>query len=145
MTECGIPGAPGSIAINQTLFSLAPRDGAARPVKRTPGTSKVGASADEMRADLEANGPGDLHRSFGYVERISDPSDGRVRRVRLTPRGHEALGRARAFHTRFEAELAARIGAEQAATVRAVLTDLAAVDASGATASRNPADVMLAV
>ena len=78
----------------------------------------------------------DEMQAAGYVQRVSDPSDGRVRRVRLTPRGREALGRARAFHARFERELAARIGAEPAATVRAVLTDLAAVDASGATASR---------
>jgi DNA-binding MarR family transcriptional regulator len=77
---------------------------------------------DELQAD-------------GYVRRVSDPSDGRVRRVQLTERGREALGRARAFHARFEAGLAERMGPSAAGTIRSALTELAHVDESGATAS----------
>jgi DNA-binding MarR family transcriptional regulator len=61
----------------------------------------------------------------GYVRRVSDPADGRVRRVQLTDRGREAIARSRAFHARFEAELAERLGARRAATFRAVLGEIA--------------------
>jgi DNA-binding MarR family transcriptional regulator len=65
-------------------------------------------------------------QAAGYVRRVADASDGRVRRVQLTDRGREALAHARAFHRRYEAALSERIGAREAATVRAVLEGLAA-------------------
>lgn len=55
--------------------------------------------------------------------------------MQLTERGRAALASARAFHARFEAELAQRIGPREAAAFRSVLTQLARVDVSGATAS----------
>jgi DNA-binding MarR family transcriptional regulator len=74
-------------------------------------------------------------QAHGYVRRVGDPADGRVRRVQLTERGRTALTRARAFHARFEAELAQRIGPREAAAFSSVLTPPARVDESGATAS----------
>jgi DNA-binding MarR family transcriptional regulator len=41
----------------------------------------------------------------GYVERHGDPADRRVKRLRLSPRGREALKAAHAFHRRFERRL----------------------------------------
>ena len=77
----------------------------------------------------------DEMQGAGYVQRVSDPSDGRVRRVRLTPRGREALGRARAFHAHFEGEWPRASARSRRHGARGA-PDLAAVDASGATASR---------
>jgi DNA-binding MarR family transcriptional regulator len=41
----------------------------------------------------------------GYVERRPDASDRRVKRLRLSARGRDALRAARAFHRRFERRL----------------------------------------
>lgn len=41
----------------------------------------------------------------GYVERLPDRSDRRVKRLRLSRRGRAALRAARAFHSRFERRL----------------------------------------
>jgi DNA-binding MarR family transcriptional regulator len=62
----------------------------------------------------------DLERC-SYVERVDDPSDGRAKLLRLSRRGRAALAAARKFHAKFEAELATRVGARTAATVRRVL------------------------
>jgi DNA-binding MarR family transcriptional regulator len=60
----------------------------------------------------------------GYVERRPDPHDRRVKRLRLAPRGRKALRAARAFHARYEAELARRLGAAEVAALRATLERL---------------------
>jgi DNA-binding MarR family transcriptional regulator len=70
----------------------------------------------------------------GYVRRIADRADGRVRRIQLTPRGRRALASAREFHRTYETDLARRIGAEAEASFRAVLLELVGADASGAVA-----------
>jgi DNA-binding MarR family transcriptional regulator len=57
----------------------------------------------------------------GYVERLDDPSDARARRVSLTKKGRAALAAARAFHGRFERELARDLGTKVAAATRAAL------------------------
>jgi DNA-binding MarR family transcriptional regulator len=59
-----------------------------------------------------------------YLERVPDPEDGRTKRLGLTKRGRAALHAARAFHARFEADLARQGGARQAATLREALTGL---------------------
>lgn len=59
-----------------------------------------------------------------YLERSPDPEDGRTKRLRLTKRGRAALTAARAFHAKFESDLARHGGARQAASLRAALTDL---------------------
>jgi DNA-binding MarR family transcriptional regulator len=59
-----------------------------------------------------------------YLERSPDPSDGRAKRLRLTKRGRAALAAARAFHARFEADLARRMGTRPTAALRSALTHL---------------------
>src|SRR5919112_2208243 len=49
----------------------------------------------------------------GYVERVPDPSDGRARLVRMTPRAEAALPIARAEEDRIEAEWQDHLGAER--------------------------------
>ena len=60
----------------------------------------------------------------GYVERVSDPSDGRARLVRMTPRAEAALPIARAEEDRIEAEWRAHLGAGRMAQLRQALTAL---------------------
>ena len=60
----------------------------------------------------------------GYVERVPDPSDGRARLVRMTPRAEAALPMARAEEDRIEAEWRAHLGAERMDQLREALTAL---------------------
>ena len=60
----------------------------------------------------------------GYVERVLDPSDGRARLVRMTPRAEAALPIARAEEDRIEAEWRAHLGAERMDQLRQALTAL---------------------
>lgn len=61
---------------------------------------------------------------LGYTERVPDPGDARVRLVRLTPRGREAVAAARRARAALEERLTRRCGAESLAAGRAVLADL---------------------
>ena len=83
----------------------------------------------ELAARLEVTSPGALKivddmEEHGYLERVADAVDGRAKRLHLTKRGHAALLAARALHRRFEAKLAGRVGARQAATCRKVLEEI---------------------
>jgi DNA-binding MarR family transcriptional regulator len=60
----------------------------------------------------------------GYVERVPDPTDGRARLVRMTPRAQAALPIARAEEDRIEAEWRAHLGAERMDQLRQALTAL---------------------
>lgn len=60
----------------------------------------------------------------GYVVRVPDPSDGRARLVRLTPRAEAALPVARAEEARIEAEWAAHLGTRRMRQLREALTSL---------------------
>ncbi len=60
----------------------------------------------------------------GYVERVPDPTDGRARLVRLTPRAQAALPVARAEEARIEAEWEAHLGPERMRQLRQALTAL---------------------
>jgi DNA-binding MarR family transcriptional regulator len=60
----------------------------------------------------------------GYVQRVPDPSDGRARLVRMTPRAEEALPVARAEEDRIEAEWRAHLGPELMDQLRVALTAL---------------------
>lgn len=62
----------------------------------------------------------------GYVERLDDPADRRVRRLLLSTRGRGALREARRFHASAERQLAEALGAERVADARAVLEAVAA-------------------
>src|SRR3954464_740355 len=62
----------------------------------------------------------------GYVERVPDPSDGRARLVRMTPRAEAAIPRARAEEDRIEQEWRAHLGPQRMQQLRDALTDLRA-------------------
>jgi DNA-binding MarR family transcriptional regulator len=88
----------------------------------------------ELADRLEVTSPAALKtvramEADGYLERLADPADGRVRRVALTDRGRAALAAARAFHARFERELAGEVGPVRVRHTRAALE--AVVDRGG--------------
>jgi DNA-binding MarR family transcriptional regulator len=60
----------------------------------------------------------------GYVERVPDPSDGRAKLVRMTPRAEAALPLARAEEDRIEAEWRAHLGTRRMDQLRDALTAL---------------------
>lgn len=60
----------------------------------------------------------------GYVERVPDPSDGRAKLVRMTPRAEAALPLARAEEQRIEAEWRAHLGTRRMDHLRDALTAL---------------------
>jgi DNA-binding MarR family transcriptional regulator len=60
----------------------------------------------------------------GYVERVADPSDGRARLVRLTPRAQAAIPIARAEEARIEAEWEEHLGSQRMVQLRDALTSL---------------------
>jgi DNA-binding MarR family transcriptional regulator len=66
----------------------------------------------------------DKLESAGYVERVPDPSDGRARLVRMTPRAEAALPIAHAEERRIEAEWRAHLGAARMNHLRQALTSL---------------------
>lgn len=68
---------------------------------------------------------------YGYVERRPDPADKRAKLLHLSARGVELLDTVRAFHAAYENDLIARVGADQVATVRAVLGEIASTTAPG--------------
>jgi DNA-binding MarR family transcriptional regulator len=67
----------------------------------------------------------DAMEARGYVTRVADAHDRRVKRLRLTARGEAALAAARAFHAAYEQRLAGELGPERAAALRAGLEQLA--------------------
>ena len=64
----------------------------------------------------------------GYLERRPDPDDGRARLLRLAPHGKDVLTAARRFHRSYERRLRRMHGAEQVATLRAVLEAIAGAE-----------------
>lgn len=88
-------------------------------------------SLRELAASLQMTSPGALKlvatmTAAGLVERVAEPTDRRLRLVRVTDRGHEAVVVAGRFHAAFERELAARLGADVVGSARTVLEDVAA-------------------
>ncbi|MFC4493474.1 MarR family winged helix-turn-helix transcriptional regulator [Streptomyces ovatisporus] len=83
----------------------------------------------ELAAELEMTQQGasktvaELER-LGYTERAPDPRDARVRRVRLTARGREAVEASRQARAELEERLAARFGEGRLAEHRELLAEL---------------------
>jgi DNA-binding MarR family transcriptional regulator len=71
---------------------------------------------------------------WGYVERIPDPRDGRVRIVRRTERGWAVERTARASIRTLEDEWTQRVGAEHMRQCRAVLEEIVAALEEGSPA-----------
>ena len=65
----------------------------------------------------------DLER-LGYAERVADPLDQRIRRVRLTVAGRAVLSAGRQARLEIEAEVTERVGAHQVEAARAALVAL---------------------
>ncbi|MEV0998086.1 MarR family transcriptional regulator [Nonomuraea sp. NPDC050202] len=72
-------------------------------------------AASKVVAELEG---------LGYVERVPDPRDARIRRVRLTGRGRAAVAAARRARAAQEDRLAERVGRERVEECRALLAEL---------------------
>lgn len=70
---------------------------------------------------------------LGYCERTPDAADARVRRVRLTARGRDAVTAARGARTALEKRLAGRFGERRLADHRELLSRL--LDELGGTAA----------
>jgi DNA-binding MarR family transcriptional regulator len=62
---------------------------------------------------------------LGYVERETDPSDARLKRLRVTARGHDMMTLGATLFTEVRDRWAAQIGAEQLDALEAHLTELA--------------------
>ncbi|WP_331765945.1 MarR family winged helix-turn-helix transcriptional regulator [Embleya sp. NBC_00896] len=58
----------------------------------------------------------------GYVERVPDANDRRVKRLVLTARSRELMAAGHDFHQAFEKALAARLGSAKVAATRETLT-----------------------
>jgi DNA-binding MarR family transcriptional regulator len=67
-----------------------------------------------------------------YVERRPDPTDSRVKRLRLGARGKAALAAARRFHLAFEQELGREMGKDAVCALREMLEAIARRGGDGA-------------
>jgi DNA-binding MarR family transcriptional regulator len=62
--------------------------------------------------------------SRGYVERVPDPTDGRARLVRLTPRGRQAAAAAHVVFSRIEDRWKRTLGAQRYKQLKEMLAEL---------------------
>ena len=72
----------------------------------------------------------------GYIERVPDPADDRLRIIRLTPRGQKVDKEMQVIIERLEKRWAAQIGPRRFAQFRRTLVDLNAMIATGRSGSR---------
>jgi DNA-binding MarR family transcriptional regulator len=95
-----------------------------------PGPLPVGELARRMGVSQQAasKSAGELER-LGYLERVADPADARVRPLALSARGREAVAAGRAARAQVAAELEEALGARRIATLRRALLD--ALEAAG--------------
>ncbi|WP_328408664.1 MarR family winged helix-turn-helix transcriptional regulator [Nocardia sp. NBC_00403] len=111
-------------------------------VLRTLSENALTASQLGERLGITAQGAAKIVDEMvrhGYVERRPDPADKRAKLLCLSDRGRDTLDAVREFHAEYERRLVARVGADQVATVRAVLGEIVgtAVD-SGAERTFRP-------
>ena len=95
-----------------------------------PGPLPVGELARRMGVSQQAASKSAAElETLGYLERTPDPGDARVRRLGLSARGRAAIVAGRAAREAVSGELAAALGAERVAVLRATLID--ALEAAG--------------
>jgi DNA-binding MarR family transcriptional regulator len=95
-----------------------------------PGPLPIGELARRLGVSQQAASKATRElEQLGYLERMPDPADGRVRRIGLTAKGRAAVEAGRAARAAVARELAAALGAERAAALRDEL--VAALAASG--------------
>jgi DNA-binding MarR family transcriptional regulator len=94
------------------------------------GPLPVGELARRMDVSQQAASKvaGELER-LGYLERSSDPDDGRVRRVGLSEQGRRAIEATRSARAEVAAALVAELGERRMATLRRTLLEV--LDAAG--------------
>jgi DNA-binding MarR family transcriptional regulator len=93
-----------------------------------PDGTRLSVLADRARvAKQTATALVDGLEGAGYVERVSDPDDGRARLVRLTARGEQAIPVARAEEQRIEREWEEYLGPRRMAQLRDALERLRAI------------------
>ena len=90
-----------------------------------PDGTRISDLADQAQvAKQTATALIDRLEGAGYVERVADPADARVRLVRIGPRGREAAPIVRAEEAAIEAEWTAHLGRRRMAQLREALTRL---------------------
>lgn len=90
-----------------------------------PDGTRISDLADQAQvAKQTATALIDRLERAGYVERVADPTDARVRLVRIGPRGREAAPLVRAEEAAIEAEWTAHLGRRRMAQLREALTRL---------------------
>jgi DNA-binding MarR family transcriptional regulator len=89
-----------------------------------PGPLPVGELARRMDVSQQAasKSAAELER-LGYVERVGDPADARVRRLALSERGRAAVAAGRDARAAVAAELEAALGPRRAKALRTALLD----------------------
>ncbi|MDX8526701.1 MarR family winged helix-turn-helix transcriptional regulator [Mesorhizobium sp. MSK_1335] len=99
----------------------------------------MGTIAEALIIDLSALGHTlkPLIRD-GYVETFADKDDRRVKRVRLTPQGETKLDEAIKLWSVAQQQFEDRVGAEQAAKLRAALDEVADLNLEIPTAAPSP-------
>ncbi len=90
-----------------------------------PGGSRLTELAQAAQMTKQAAGflVGQLERA-GYVERVADPSDGRARLIRITPRGTQTIQISAAVIADIEAEWTDHVGRENIDQLRQTLSAL---------------------
>ena len=97
-----------------------------------PGGSRLTALADQARVTKQTAGfLVDQLERHAYVRRVSDPTDGRARLVRLAARGEAAAQVAAATVAQVEAEWTAHLGAAGMRALRAALEQLREITDTG--------------
>lgn len=102
------------------------------------GEPTIGEIAERLEVTQQAASKTVLElEELGYVKRVSDPNDARVRRVALTRAGTRLLEKARADRAQLEASLSAVVGPRALdATRRALMALLEQTGSLGAVESR---------
>jgi DNA-binding MarR family transcriptional regulator len=95
-----------------------------------PGPLPVGELARRMDVSQQAasKAAAELER-LGYLERVPEPADARVRRLALSERGVAAVAAGRAARAAVAAEVEAGLGPRRAKALRGALLDV--LDAAG--------------
>lgn len=100
-------------------------------VDHPPGGTRIGELAERAQMTKQSMGQlvADMERG-GLVERVTDPSDGRARIVRLTERGWAMHEAASGIVKGLEADWSTRLGGQKMDELRRLLKELiAALDA----------------
>lgn len=99
-----------------------------------------GCSLSQLARHLSITPPGALKLvdemvERGYIQRVPDLEDSRVKRIQLTERGRLVVQKAREFHREYEHALGERMGPDAVAATRSVLEAIVENSPPGRTAA----------